>query len=88
LVKDVVTMKKINMMNTMSSIGVMLISASSSSRWRLRIFETESLAKKLEGDENTAGAASAPTPLGYFLSFVVGLFQPGMLRWRALETVS
>ena len=30
LIKEVVTMKKINMMNTMSSIGVMLISASSS----------------------------------------------------------
>jgi hypothetical protein len=29
LTKDVVTMKKINMMNTMSNIGVMLISASS-----------------------------------------------------------
>jgi len=30
LTKDVVTMKKINMMNTMSSMGVMLISAPSS----------------------------------------------------------
>src|SRR6056297_4175155 len=36
--KEVVTMKKISMMNTMSSIGVMLISASSSCRFsRLRI---------------------------------------------------
>ena len=32
---EVVTIKKISMMNTMSNIGVMLISASSS-RWRLR----------------------------------------------------
>jgi hypothetical protein len=35
--KDVVTMKKISMMNTMSSIGVMLISASSSDLCFLRI---------------------------------------------------